>query len=48
MINIMIQISAYILGAILLGYLFGWLITKLLLKERYQTQLNEIVAKNRD
>ena len=48
MINIMIQISAYILGAILLGYFFGWLITKLLLKERYQTQLNEIVAKNRD
>jgi hypothetical protein len=42
MIDIMIQISAYIFVAILLGYFFGWLITKLLLKERYQTYLDEI------
>jgi molybdopterin converting factor small subunit len=46
MINIMIEISAYILFAILLGYFFGWLITKLLLKERYQRHLDEIVLNN--
>jgi antitoxin component HigA of HigAB toxin-antitoxin module len=42
----MIEISAYIFLAILLGYFFGWLITKLLLKERYQTHLDEIVVSN--
>ena len=46
MINIIIEISAYIFVAILLGYFFGWLITKLLLKERYQTHLDEIILKN--
>jgi antitoxin component HigA of HigAB toxin-antitoxin module len=39
----MIEISAYIFVAILLGYFFGWLITKILLKERYQTSLDEII-----
>ncbi|CAA6826414.1 MAG: Unknown protein [uncultured Sulfurovum sp.] len=39
----MIQISTYIFIAILLGYFFGWLITKLLLKERYQHHLDKIV-----
>ena len=38
----MLEISTYIFIAILLGYFFGWLITKLLLKERYQTYLDEI------
>jgi len=37
------KISAYIFVAIVLGYFFGWLITKLLLKERYQAYLDEIV-----
>ena len=46
MINIMIEISAYIFIAIILGYFFGWLITKLLLKERYQSHLDEIILKN--
>lgn len=46
MINIMVQISAYIFIAILLGYFFGWLITKLLLKERYQKRLNEVSLTN--
>ena len=44
--NIMIEISTYIFIAILLGYFFGWLITKLLLKERYQNRLDEIILKN--
>lgn len=46
MINIMVEISAYIFVAILLGYFFGWLITKLLLKERYQAHLDEIILNN--
>ena len=46
MTNIMIEISSYIFMAILLGYFFGWLITKLLLKERYQSRLDEIVLNN--
>jgi len=46
MINIMVEISAYIFVAILLGYFFGWLITKLLLKKRYQAHLDEIILNN--
>jgi len=40
--NTIIEISAYIFMSILLGGFFGWLITKLLLKERYQKDLNEV------
>ena len=46
MINIIIEISAYLFVAILLGYFFGWLITKLLLKERYQAHLDKIILNN--
>ena len=42
MINVMVQISTYIFLAILLGYFFGWLITQLLVKERYQKCLDEV------
>jgi uncharacterized protein YeeX (DUF496 family) len=45
--NIMIEISTYIFIAIVLGYFFGWLITKLLLKERYQSQLDEMLVDNK-
>ncbi len=41
----MIEITTYMFLAILLGYFFGWLITKLVLTERYQARLNEILAK---
>ena len=44
MINIMIEISGYIFVAISLGYFFGWLITKIMLKERYQARLDEVVS----
>ena len=44
--NLMIEISIYIFVAILLGYFFGWLITKLLLKEKYQTHLDKIILSN--
>ncbi|HIP51329.1 MAG TPA: hypothetical protein EYG94_04490 [Campylobacterales bacterium] len=47
MINIMIEIGAYIFVAILLGYFFGWIITRLILKERYQNYLDEIILNNR-
>jgi len=42
MMNTIIEISTYIFIAILLGLFFGWLITRLLLKERYQKDLNEV------
>jgi len=47
MINIMIEIGVYIFVAILLGYFFGWIITRLILKERYQNYLDEIILNNR-
>jgi len=40
--NTIIEISAYIAIAILLGLIFGWLITRLLLKEKYQKDLNDV------
>lgn len=46
MINIALQISTYIFIALLLGYFFGWLITKSLIKERYQAYLDEFVSNN--
>jgi len=42
MINTIIEISAYIFIAILLGLIFGWLITSLLLKEKYQEDLTDV------
>ena len=43
MINIIIEISAYIFAAIVLGYFFGWLSTRVVLTKRYQTKLDEII-----
>ena len=43
MIDVMIEISVYIFAAIVLGYFFGWLTTRLALKKRYQAKLDEIV-----
>jgi len=40
--NTIIEISAYIAIAILLGLVFGWLITRLLLKEKYQKDLTDV------
>jgi len=39
MINIVIEISLYLIAAILVGFIFGWLISKLILKERYEIDL---------
>ncbi|CAA6799488.1 MAG: Unknown protein [uncultured Sulfurovum sp.] len=44
MINIIIQISIYILIAILLGSFFGWLITKIFLRQKYQDKLDTFIA----
>jgi len=41
-INTIIEISSYIFIAILLGLIFGWLITSLLLKEKYEEDLNAV------
>jgi hypothetical protein len=43
MINIIIEISIYIFVAIALGYFFGWLITRLLLKQKYEIDLEKIM-----
>ena len=40
--NLIIEISSYITIAILLGLFFGWLITKLLLKDKCQKELSTI------
>ena len=42
MINLIIEIGSYITVAILLGLFFGWLITKLLLKDKCQKELSSI------
>ena len=42
MMNLIIEISSYITIAILLGLFFGWLITKLLLKDKCQKELSTI------
>lgn len=45
MLNIALQISVYILIAIILGYAFGWLITKLRFEKAYTEQLKLAMAK---
>jgi len=40
--HIIIEIGSYLVIAILLGAFFGWLITKLLLKKRYEEDIDEI------
>ena len=42
MTHIIIEIGSYLFIAILLGAFFGWLITKLLLKKRYEEDIDEI------
>jgi len=42
----MIEIGLYLITAIFLGYLFGWLITKTYLEEKYQKRLKEYYDKN--
>jgi len=42
MINTIIEISSYIFIAILLGVIFGWLITTLLLKDKYEQDLTDV------
>ena len=42
MTHIIIEIGSYLVIAILLGAFFGWLITKLLLKKRYEEDIDEI------
>ena len=44
MISIMIQITTYIFLAILLGFIFGWLIAKVLLKKKYQKRLDAVIS----
>jgi len=48
MIYTIIEIGLYIAMAILLGSFFGWLITKLFLKEQYQKLLNGISKELRE
>jgi predicted RNase H-like nuclease (RuvC/YqgF family) len=44
MLNIALQISVYISIAIILGYSFGWLITKLSLEKRYKQKIQSIIV----
>jgi chromosome segregation ATPase len=44
MLNIALQISVYLLIAIILGYTFGWLITKLHFEKVYTEKLNRMTA----
>ena len=46
MIQTMIEIGLYLITAILLGYLFGWLITKTLLEEKYEKRLKKYYDEN--
>jgi len=40
--NTIVEISGYIFIAILLGVIFGWLITTLLLKDKYEQDLTDV------
>ncbi len=46
MIQTMTEISLYIIIAIFLGYLFGWLITKTFLEEKYEKRLKQYYDEN--
>jgi len=41
MINIIIEISLFLIIALLLGYTFGWFTSKAMLKEKYEQQIYE-------
>ncbi|MBU1667887.1 hypothetical protein KKC13_05665 [bacterium] len=41
MINIIIEISLFLIIALLLGYTFGWFTSKAMLKEKYERQIHE-------
>lgn len=44
MIEIITQISAYLVAGILLGYFFGWIITKIYVTQKYQGKLDQFMA----
>lgn len=44
----MIEIGLYIFAAILLGYLFGWLITKSVLTDRYKSQISNFYTEHNE
>jgi len=44
MINTIMEISLYLIVAILLGLIFGALITKLILKDRYESDLAQVIS----
>ena len=46
MIQTMIEIGLYLITAIFLGYLFGWLITKTVLEEKYEKRLKKYYDDN--
>ncbi len=46
MIQTIIEISSYIIIAIFLGYLFGWLITKNIIEDRCEKRLKEYYNEN--
>ena len=46
MIQTMIEIGLYLIGAIFLGYIFGWLITKTFLEKRCEQQLKQYYEEN--
>jgi len=47
MIDIIISISVYIIAAILLGFIFGWFISKSIFKEKFENQV-EALSSNYD
>jgi predicted RNase H-like nuclease (RuvC/YqgF family) len=47
----MIEIALYLMIAILFGYLFGWLITQALLKEKFERKISnyqEVLSSNKN
>lgn len=40
----MIEISSYIILALFIGYFFGWLITKIIVREKYQEKLDHFIS----
>jgi len=47
MMDMIISISVYIIAAILLGFTFGWFMSKALLKEKFENQI-EALSTNYD
>lgn len=47
MLEVIIEITSYLIVAILLGYTFGWIITKALCTQKLN-RLNRIILKERE